>query len=335
MRKMLEHVKRVRETPGGDYVYNLCIEHVANNNQDPVPWDVIDVIMEYAPSGARSASSNLFVGSSNLKWSGAGSKYREGVQDAAFRADALIVAEDYARQFHARYGSQHWYHFYVDFEAVANWWTEPDTRTGYVELLSGWQTMYEGIVPGRAMLYCPAYWNLNIPAGMSGAVGDLFSRVRQNTGVTRNWLSFQDMFGRRNDQLDPTPQTTLNWYQMFKATGMFDSLGVTPELFETTATTYGTGDPTEVAWRLSEYDRLGIPIRFMFELRYWYAIEQALGRVPTDPIPDPSPPPPEDAPAYMTSHTFGPSDPEWAGLRAIVPNSDDLVEATIVGLHDD
>jgi hypothetical protein len=140
IRPMLEHLRRVKENPGGDHVYNLCIEHVANNKQDPVPWDVLDVIMEY-----QFAFDNLFVGSSNLRYTGPGSKYWSGVQDVAFRFEALAIVDDYARQFHERYGADHFYHFYVDFEAVANWWTDDDVRTSYAFLLSAWQDIYESI----------------------------------------------------------------------------------------------------------------------------------------------------------------------------------------------
>jgi hypothetical protein len=170
---------------------------------------------------------------------------------------------------------------------------------------------------------------------MGEVTTELFTRVHQLSTAEKgiNWLTFQDMYGRRNDWLDPTTNTTLNWYKMFKGTQMFttlnwykmfkgtqmfDSVGVTPELFETTATTYGVGDGDEVYARLDEYDTLGIPISFMFELRYWYTIELLSGQVDSeleDATIDPEPPPLDDPPPYMT-------------------RPDDLVEATVIGLHD-
>jgi hypothetical protein len=135
---MLEHLRRVKENEGGDHVYNLCIEHVANNKQDPVPWEVLDVIMEYAFS-----FDNMFVGSSNLRYTGSGSKYREGVSSSIFRDHALAVVNQYAAQFHDRYGADHYYHYYVDFEAVCDWWVEYDVMAGYTNLLARWQDIYE------------------------------------------------------------------------------------------------------------------------------------------------------------------------------------------------
>jgi hypothetical protein len=296
-----------------------------------VPWDVLDVIMEYAPGGSRAACDNLFVGSSNLKWSGPGSKYWTGVQDPQFRTAALEVVNEYARLFHDRYRGRY-YHFYVDFEAVCNWWTDPGVRSGYVDLLSRWENIYEDIQSGRSMLYAPAYWSLPVPDRMETSVFDLFQRVRANSRASRgiNWVTFQDMFGRKNSWLDPTPETTLAWYRLFKNTDLFDSVRVTPELFETTATTYGTGDAGEVASRLTRYDELHIPIGHMFELRYWYRIMQEWGGEPGV-----EPPPPEDKPAYMTSHVYKPGDVGWEHAVELTSPVGDVVEVTVIGLHDD
>jgi hypothetical protein len=173
---------------------------------------------------------------------------------------------------------------------------------------------------------------------MSAVVIGLFEAIRMNSNARHgiNWLTFQDMFGRRNDWLDPTANTTLNWYKMFRDTQMFDSVGVTPELFETTATTYGTADGPEVYGRLDDYNTLGIPIRFMFELRYWYDIELNSGKVDSElEAATIQPGPIEDLPPYMSTKIVKPGDPLWLDIKGLVDSPSDLVEATIIGVHDD
>ncbi len=322
IRPMLEKLVEVKQSPGGHHIYNICIEHVANNKQDPVPWDVIDTIMEFAPH-----FDNLFVGSSNLMYNGPGSKYREGVHNRQFKAEALTVANDYAQRFAARYANDHYYNFYIDFEGVANWWVEPETRAGYADLLSRWVNMYERILPNRKMLYCPATWNMRVPDGMQLAVANLFSTVRTYTPSGIQWITFQDMYGRRNDWLDPTPQDVKNWLAVFKGTGLFENVRTTMELFETIPGHYGTASSVEVKQRFAEYDTMGIPIGFVFELRYWDQIMQAWGGEPGV-----EPPPLDDTPAVLSTTTFT----DEASLNTLenLIGQDGLVEATVVGLHE-
>lgn len=331
IRPMMEKLREVHESPGGDHVYNILIEHVATRWNDPPDWPVIDVIMEYAPGGSKATFDNLFVGSANLHYTGTGHEYREGVKDPAFRAAALARAQTYARQFYDRYPNR-WYNFYVDFEAVANWWVEADTREGYAQLLAGWQDMYEGIAANRQMLYAPATWSLSPPRGMKTAVVALFNRIRQLSDATHgiNWITFQDMYGRQNTWLDPTPADTQVWYDLYTSTGLFDSVGVTAEMFEITPTWYGVGDPTEIRSRLDSYVERGIKLGFLFELRYWYQCMAAWGGEPgLDVVP-----PLGDTPAYMSIRKFGKADAEFASVEALLGDPDNLVEATIIGLHD-
>lgn len=342
IRPMLEHLRYARESSDHpDTIDDICIEHVGTKDGQ-VDWPVLDTIMEYAPGGPRRACGNMFVGSGNARYSGPGSKYREGVMSDSYRAAHREHSADLAGVFFDRFGDSHYFHFYCGFEAVANWWTDPDVRAGYADLLTDQVRIFHQLAPNRAVLYSPAYWQLDPPSGIAMAIDQLFTEVKHRAagfGNTRgvDWISFQDMYGRKDAWLDPQTANTAAWYRAFRA-HRFASVRVTAEAFETVDFSLVPCDALAFKRRLDSYEgSWGLRLGPVFELRYWFEIERALGRVVAEPDVPTTPPVPPASKPFQVVRSYREDDmsPQaWGILESLAPGPD-LVEATIVGLHED
>lgn len=336
-RKYMQHVHKVRHTPGGDNIVEVHVEHLASERNPTPNWAAMDEIAPYAPGGLKRSMNNLFVGTRIIDNPTGGSRYREGVTSAAYRKEQIDRSEELARKFNERYRDKiAWWHWYIDYEAVLNWWTDPDVANGYAQLLGDWIKMYHSVRPNTSILFQPAYWHPTIPTAMPQIVRSVFTKARdigRQAGHSKgvNWIGIQDMQGR--DWVGSTVADTSRWIRMFESTGMFSAVWPLGELFEHRTDYYGVGDAEDWRTRNIEYERLGHRHQWVFEARYWYQMEQKLMRPGEEP--DPVTP---IIRRYANEGLYLPGHPDFEAVRAIVERSHpgsgaSMVEARLVSTH--
>src|SRR3954452_10450128 len=93
----------------------------------------LDRIAPYLPGGRLHCIGRVFVGSVQPQWTGQGSLYVEGIQDAGFRASYVDQSRRLARQFANRY-PQLTFDWYLPFEANMNELYYPAAQAAYSDV---------------------------------------------------------------------------------------------------------------------------------------------------------------------------------------------------------
>lgn len=264
LKKHLEHVyQEHRDRSKDDYIYNVVLDEIG---RDGILSSNLDIILPYLPGGPKQAFDNVFVGSHFLAV--AKDPYGYGMLNAEHRWKNLNQQLDLWKAFADKYDIP--FHFYINHEGVLDYFDIPSIAHAYEAYLIQSCRDANSVRPGAAVLWCPAVWSRK---ALTKAETRGIKRTLQNVKIwsgTRGitWLHFQDMMGRK---WSPSWWTVVKWYRQLKALGIFDSLRVDMELFQTTANGLAPADPGAVLARERYYKRYGVPVGASWELRWWYA----------------------------------------------------------------
>jgi hypothetical protein len=240
----------------------------------------LDVIAPYLPGGARACFRRAFVGTVDLPWTGAGSKYVEGIESSSFREQNLALSKSVAQAFVARY-RQVKINWYLTYEADLNQLYYPSVQQGYVALLSGEMQALAALRPRARFSWSPAFWypysvySTNT-AGMTqlrSMLVDLFSRLRAASGGVQ-LLDLQDFVAGSACQPPGnrmTPSDVVGWTGFLASLQQVPDLEINVEQYAVNCSTGGAGpgDPYEVANREAFYAAHGVKLGPSFEVRYW------------------------------------------------------------------
>lgn len=239
----------------------------------------LDVIAPYLPGGARACFSRAFVGTVDLAWSGPGSKYVEGIQDAAFVQRHVSQASAAARAFVTRYPRTQ-FGWYLTYEADLNQLYYPSVLAGYRSLLTTEIRMLRAIRPG-SVLWSPAFAYpysayKNNAAGMSQLRSNLvalFSALARDAGGLQR-LALQDFVGGSSCQPAwnrMTAQDAAGWARFLMGLPQRPTIEMNVEQYAVDCTSGKTrpGNGKEIAGRMAVYRGQGVPIGPAWEIRFW------------------------------------------------------------------
>jgi hypothetical protein len=244
--------------------------------------DYLDAITPYLPGGARACFRRAFVGTVDMPWTGAGSKYVEGIQSSSFRAQNVALSKSVARAFVARY-RQLKINWYLTYEADLNQLYYPSVQQGYAALFSGEMQALAAIRPRATFSWSPAFWypysvySTNT-AGMTqlrSMLVDLFSTLRTYGGV--QLLDLQDFVAGSACQPPGnrmTPSDVVGWARFLASLQQLPEVQINVEQYAVNCSTggIGPGDPREVANREAFYAGQGLKLGPSFEVRYWMPV---------------------------------------------------------------
>jgi hypothetical protein len=260
--------------PSGD----LVLQDIANAD-GVLASAYLDAIAPYLPGGERACFERVFVGTVDLAWTGSGSKYVEGAQDAAFRQRYLALSQSVASSFVSRYPTLD-IDWYITYEANLNDFYYPSIAGAYRSMLSSEMQMLTSIRAG-AFAWSPAFWYPH-SAYSSNAAGmaqlranliDLFSSLQRTAGGIQ-LLTLQDYVagsGCQPASNQVTPSDAASWARFLADLGMLPEVTMNIEQYRTDCATgsNGPGDRHELADRRAFYESQSVSIGPSFEIRYW------------------------------------------------------------------
>ncbi|MEA2685139.1 MAG: hypothetical protein QOE93_334 [Actinomycetota bacterium] len=239
----------------------------------------LDVIAPYLPGGSKACFTKVFVGTVDLAWTGTGSKYSEGVQDAAFQERYLAMSNTAARAFVGRYPRTK-VNWYLTYEANLNLLYYPEVHKAYRSMLATEMRNLRSIRAGSTM-WSPTFaypysdYSSNV-AGMTQLRANLIN-LFGTWGATAGGLqvlNLQDFVA--GSACDPawnqtTPEDAVGWVNFLGSLGQVPTvqLNVEQYSFDCDAGTIGPGNAGELAARTSFYRSLNVALGPAFEIRYW------------------------------------------------------------------
>jgi len=252
----------------------------------------VDAIAPMLPGGSDACFSRVYVGTVDLQWHGAGTKYDDGVKDPAFRAKYLRLSLDAARGFRSRYPyvRNDWY---LTYEANLNDLYYSRVAASYRSLLTRAIHGLSSLRPGRAMLWSPAFWypyeryrsNAAGMAGLKAHLVDLFTATQRASGG-RMHVALQDFVG--GSSCEPpanrtTPRDAVGWIGFLHSLQLLENISLNVEQFTKTCATGAMkpADRSEVLARERYYRDAGVTIGPAFELRYWLRTHLSAAQVRT------------------------------------------------------
>jgi len=264
LRRWLEHVRLEHRDPSrSDYVANLVLQDVADERGNLLTG-VLDVVDDYF-----AVFDNVFVGTQYIPWTGRGSRYVEGIADAAFRWRNLRTSRRAWDALLARYPGQT-FHGYLGYEANLNGLTDARVKAAYEAYLIQAVRDWHQRRPGTAVMWSPTFWRgYRYSSALRRNLSDLFANVQaaDPDGRGIDWLHWQDSVGKRL----LTVNDVARWHTFLGSVHRFASLRVNMEFFKPDGRGgIVAGDAAEHAQREDAYRRLGVPLGASWELRFWY-----------------------------------------------------------------
>jgi len=240
----------------------------------------LDAILPFLPGGAQSCFGRVFVGTVDLSWTGAGSKYVEGIQDASFRARHLAASKALATAFVARYPTVP-VNWYLTYEADLNDFFYPNVERAYESLFTTEMHNLSALRPSATYAWSPAFWypysvySANT-VGMSQLkvnLGTFFTALQQRTAGIQ-LLDLQDYVAGSACQPASnrvTASDAMNWFGFAKTVSHTREVAINVEQYAVNCATgaLGPGDPVEIRARESFYANHAVTMGPAFELRYW------------------------------------------------------------------
>lgn len=272
LRSWLEDIRRDHhDSTKAGYINTVVLQDIASAS-GALYTNYLDVLAPYLPGGATPIFTRAYVGTVDLSWTGANSKYIGGIEDPTFRARNVAVSRTAAAAFHARYPKvvNDWY---VTYEAnLAGFWdtTLAGAYRSYLVQLMG---SLSGVVANRQFLWSPAFWTsyANEPAWakapLQANLRTLFTGLPSPLG-----LSIQDFVGQSGGS--STPQTAVTWINYLKLNlgTRVTKVDVNVEQFTMpTPTAITKGSATELPTREAYYRSQGVELGAANEIRYWHA----------------------------------------------------------------
>jgi hypothetical protein len=257
-----------RSRPG--YINSVVLQDIADQTGSLyIPY--LDVIAPYLPGGATPIFERAYIGTVDLPWTGAGSKYIEGIESAAFRTQNIKISVAAASAFQARYPktTASWY---ITYEAnMAGFW-DTHIEGAYGSYISGLMTALAGVAPNRAYLWSPAFWTMyaNEPAwalpGLKTNLTYLFSHL-----PTHLTLDIQDFVGQSGGA--SSKESAAAWVGYLKQgwSPYLTKVQINAEQFQTSGDgTLQSGDAVGLPMRESYYASKGIELGPAWEIRFWH-----------------------------------------------------------------
>lgn len=240
----------------------------------------LDAILPFLPGSAQPCFGRVFVGTVDLSWTGAGTKYVAGIQDASFRARYLARSQELAAAFVARYPavSVDWY---LSYEANLNDFYYPTIERAYESLFTTEMQNLSALRPTATYAWSPAFWypysvyraNTAGMAQLEVNLGVFFTSLQQHTAGIQ-LLDLQDYVAGSACQPAGnrvTSSDAVNWAGFAKALPQIREVAINVEQYATNCATggIGPGDATEIRARESFYAGHALTLGPAFELRYW------------------------------------------------------------------
>ncbi|HET6910934.1 MAG TPA: hypothetical protein VFH54_16505 [Mycobacteriales bacterium] len=240
----------------------------------------LDVIEPFLPGAStHPCFGKVYVGTVEPNWTGTGNAYVDGVQDATFVSSYLAQSAQVARAFVARY-PQVTTNWYVTYEANLNDLYYPSVESAFQTLLSGEIQARSAILPGREVMWSPAFWypyssysqNTLGMSGLSTSLTTLFTALRASGGLTI--VDLQDYVSGSSCQPVSNRMTSsdaVSWVKFLRGLTNAPQVLINTEQYGIDCATGGitNGTPSEVLARESYYQANGLTLGPAFELRYW------------------------------------------------------------------
>lgn len=272
LKTWLEEIRRDHHRVGAPgYINSVVLQDIAGPT-GALYTKYLDVLVPYLPGGATPIFAKAYVGTVDLPWTGTGSKYLEGIESPAFRAQNVKVSLAAAKAFQSRYPKAvtDWY---ITYEAnLAGFW-DGKLAGAYQTYLGQLTNALSGVRAHRAMLWSPAFWTTYAkqPAwaapGLKANLTKLFAAM-----PTRLTLSVQDFVGQSGGA--SSPQSAASWVGYLKRTVSTHVAGVQINVEQFTQSASGsltTANAAEVVNRENYYRSQGIELGAAWEIRYWHA----------------------------------------------------------------
>ncbi len=274
VRKWLEAFCAATAEPPG-----LVLQDIASAN-GVLLTKYLDAIAPMLPGGSQACFGRVYVGTVDLPWHGAGTKYVEGITDPAFRTKYLRLSLTAARRFHARYPyvRNDWY---LTYEANLNELYYRDIAASYRLLLTREIDALRSVESGRSVLWSPAFWYpysiyRSNTAGMAGLKTHLVGlfQATQRASHGRMHVALQDYVGGssclpRTDRT--TPSDAVGWLRFLQSLRQLNNVSLNVDQFTTKCKTGAivAATPSAVLSRERFYRAAGVTLGPAFELRYW------------------------------------------------------------------
>ena len=253
------------------YINTVVLQDIAHES-GKLYTRYLDVLAPYLPGGATPIFTRAYVGTVDLPWTGMGSKYLEGIESSAFRAENVRVSLAAAEAFRVRYPgvTNSWY---ITYEAnLAGFW-DADLAGAYRTYLIALMDSLPGVEAQGDVLWSPAFWTTyaNVPTwGRSALTTNLrflFSGLPHRIN-----LSVQDFVGQSRGV--STPQDAASWVAYVKQnfSAYLSAVEINVEQFTESANGAITADvAADLPARENYYRSLGIGLGAAWEIRYWHA----------------------------------------------------------------
>lgn len=261
-----DHQRRSRT----GYINTVVLQDIADSS-GVLYTGYLDVIAPYLPGGATPIFTRAYVGTVDLAWTGPGSKYLEGIEDANFRNQNINVSRTAASAFTARYPrvAADWY---ITYEAnLAGFW-DAKIEGAYTTYITQLMTSLSGVRANRAFLWSPAFWTqfADEPAWAQPDLRTNLTHLFTNV-PTRLTLDIQDFVGQSGGA--SSMQSAVSWVRYLQQNwgGYLTKVQMNVEQFRQAADgSITVADPSEVANRETYYHSQNIELGPAWEIRYWH-----------------------------------------------------------------
>lgn len=268
----LEDIRRDHhDSAKAGYINTVVLQDIADAT-GTLYTRYLDILAPYLPGGATPIFTQAYIGTVDLPWTGTGSKYINGIESPAFRAQNVALSHVAAKAFQARYprAITSWY---VTYEAnLAGFW-DTNLVSAYRTYLVQLMHTLSSVRAHRQVLWSPAFWTTyaNEPTwaapGLKANLSNLFSSL-----PTRLTLSVQDFVGQSGGA--SSPQSAAAWVAYLKrnCSRYLTEVQINVEQFtESASGSIAAGSATGLPLRENYYRSQGIELGAAWEIRYWHA----------------------------------------------------------------
>jgi hypothetical protein len=273
LQSWLEQVRQLNNTTSKSKtraIDSLVLQDIADQNGNLLT-NYLDVIAPYLPGGSSPAVSQAYIGTVDLSWTGAGSKYIEGIENSSFRTLNINLSKTVAQKFMNRYPSvkTDWY---ITYEANLSGFWDTNIETSYLAYFNQLIPVLSAVNPGKQFLWSPAFWTAyqSEPAwalpGLQTNLTDLFTKTK--TPLT---IDLQDFVGQSGGIT--TKEEAQAWITYLKQNwqNLLAGIMINAEQFKQNSNgAIAAGDPVEVPVRENYYYAQSTKLGPAWEIRYWH-----------------------------------------------------------------
>ncbi len=275
LKSYLEDIRLKHRNPQKPaYINRIVLQDIADKD-GKLYKSYLDVIAPYLPGGSLKAFDYAYVGTVDLAWTGAGSKYIEGIKDTNFRAQNVSISKSAAAAFKLAYPKAQ-FDWYITYEAnLAGFW-DKSIESAYLTYINTLSTELNKISFKQRVMWSPAFWTpysqyqpgnelaWALP-DLSANLTDLFTNAK-----TPIFLDLQDFVGQSNGA--STKENAVAWIKFIQLNGGAKTAGMllNAEQFKMVNGAISVGDSVEVPTRMAYYKAQGVPVGPSWEIRYWH-----------------------------------------------------------------